>query len=371
MVRRVIKRKFKIGIILVLAGSAAFLSWNWRNEVKYSFKVRFEEVVDFGFEAFASDDWLNAEEILSSLFDKFGNELNLFRKMDRRRQMKARSLYGYLLFRKGNFKKSEMVWRPIFKNTESMNKFVLSSKSQRKILLFYLTDLLELKKFREMLRVFNLCYDDRGNPSEILQKFGDTPLMHAMAGESFHRNAEYEKVAAVLKVFFENAELDSELNNHRKAMIKWHYVNSLFCVEKDDFFEKNGIILRIFAEFFDKNMNPTKLFDELSEEDQTDCRVAYAQILLQSGDHKNILNLLKVFFDDKGQILRKFKDPDDEATVRNIYGYALWKCKKYAEAKQILSQFTEEENEKFKKNDSSDENDLLKDLHKNIRLISV
>ena len=365
------KRKLMVGSVLVLMVGTAFLSWNWRNEARYSFKVRFEEVVDFGFEAFATGDWRNAEEILSSLFDKFGNELNLFRKMDRSRQLRARSMYGYFLFRKGDFKKSERVWRPIFKNAESMNEFVQSRKYQRKMLLFYLTDLAELKKSQELLRISNLCYDDRGNSSEILRKFGDSPLIRAMAGEAFYRSGAYEKAVAVLKIFSKKSRLNEKLDARRRATIRWYYVNSLICKEKGDVSEKNDLVQKVFAEFFDENMNETKLFDDLNTEDQIACRMTYAQLLLQSDDHEKILDLLDVFFDDDGQALQQFKNPCEETIIRSIYGYALWRCGEYASAKQIWYLFPEGWNECLAKNVGLDERDLLKLLRENIHRISI
>ncbi|MBO6056123.1 MAG: hypothetical protein J6P84_04035 [Alphaproteobacteria bacterium] len=365
------KRKLMIGSVLVLMVGSAFLLWHWRNEARYSFKIQFEEVVDFGFEAFATGDWGNAEEILSSLFDKFGNELNLFRKMDRSRQLKARSLYGYLIFRKGNFKKSERVWRPIFKNAESMREFVQSHKFQRKMLLFYLTDLAELKKSRELLRISNLCYDNNGSPSEILRKFGDTPLIRAMAGEVFYQSGAYEKAMAVLRIFFKKSQLNEKLDARRRATIRWYYVSSLICKEKGFGSKKNDFVQKVFSEFFDENMNETKLFDDLSEEDQIACRMTYAQLMLQSDDYEKILDLLDVFFDDDGRTLQQFKNPCEETIIRSIYGYALWRCGEYASAKQVWYLFPEGWNECLAKNIGSDERDLLKLLRENIYRISI
>lgn len=351
---------------------SAFLLWNWRNKAGCRFKVRFEEVVNLGFEAFATGDWGNAEMILSSLFDRFGNELSLFRKMDRSRQLKVRSLYGYLIFRKGNFKKSERVWRPIFKNAESMREFVQSHKFQRKILLFYLTDLAELRKSQELLRIFNLCYDDSGNPSEILRRFGDIPLIRAMAGEVFYQSGVYEKAMAVLGIFFKKSQLNEKLDVRRRATIRWYYVSSLICKEKGFGSEKNNFVQKVFSEFFDENMNETKLFYDLSEEDQIACRMTYAQLMLQSDDYEKILNLLDVFFDDDdGQTLQEFKNPCEETIIRSIYGYALWKCGEYARAKRVWHLFPNGWNECLAKNISSDERDLLKLLRENIYRISI
>lgn len=382
---------------------SAFLSWNWRNESKHSFKIRFEEIVDFGFEAFASNDWYNAEEILSSLFDKRGNELNLFRKMDRCRQLKARYLYGYLLFRRGNFKKSEMVWRPIFANLKTMDEFASTGDPQRKVMSFYLRDLIELKKTQEILRIFNLCYDGNGNPSEIFRKFGDTALIRSMAGKTFFQNAEYKKVSVVLKAFFENPEMFTELNDQQKALVRWNYGKSLVCEEKsgdikgkryiteksigpaeesanycdkkDDSDEgnlaKNDKALAALSPFFDKNMKATKLFRELSEEDQVACRTTYAQLLLKSNDYEKILQLLSVFFDENGQISPQPKNPSEEAIIRNIYGYSLCRCGKYEQAKKIWSRFFEEDDKEFTENLGSDEIDLLKALRKNIHRLSA
>lgn len=365
------KRKLVICSVLVLTVGSAFLLWNCRDEAKYNVKVRFEEIVDFGFEAFATGDWLNAEEILASLFDKFGNELNLFRKMDRERQLKVRSLYGYFLFRRGNFKKSERVWSPIFKNAETMGDFVQLHKFQRKILLFYLMDLAELKKAQDLLRISNLCYDDHGNPSEILRKFGDTPLIRAMAGGGFYQSGAYEKAMAVLKIFFKKSQLNEKLDARRRATIRWYYVNSLICKEKGFYSEKNDLVQKVFSEFFDENMNETKLFDDLSKEDQIACRMTYAQLLLQSDDHEKILDLLEVFFDDDGQTLQEFKDPCEETIIRSIYGYALWRCGEYASAKQIWYLFPEGWNECLAKNIGLDERDLLQLLRENIYRISI
>lgn len=389
MVRRVIHRRLKIVSVLVLVAGATFLLWNWRNEEKRSFKVRFEEIVDFGFEAFTSNDWYNAEGILSSLFDKRGNSLNLFYKMDKRRRLKARSLYGYLLFCKGNFKKSEAVWRPIFAKLKILEDFAASRKSQYNELLFYLRDLSELKKFREIFRVFNFCYDENGAPSEILQKFGDSPLMRSMAGESFCRNAEYSKSLAVLKVFFENPAMLAELSDRQKAMVQWHYGKSLLC-EKSSNEEKqytaeeipvethsaeenrsvNDIALTVLAPFFDKNAKATKLLNELDEEDQISCRTTYAQLLLKSDDYEKILKLLEVFFDENGELVLKFKHPSEEIISRNMYGYSLCRCGKYTKARKVWSRCFEESDKELMKNLSADEIDLLKALRRNIRYLS-
>ncbi|MBO4405809.1 MAG: hypothetical protein J5821_03695 [Alphaproteobacteria bacterium] len=394
-----IKRKFKIGSVLVLVVGSAFLSWNWRNESKHSFKIRFEEIVDFGFEAFASNDWYNAEEILSSLFDKRGNELNLFRKMDRRRQLKARSLYGYLLFCKGNFKKSEMVWRPIFANPKAMDEFAASGEPRRKVISLYLRDLIELKKTKEILRILNLCYDGNGNPSEILRKFGDTALMRSMAGETFFRNAEYKKVSVILKAFFENPAMFAELNDRQKALVKWNYGKSLVCEgwsgniegkqcitdgktcaakvkidsaeQKNDTSTENNVALAVLAPFFDENMKATKLFRELSEEDQVACRTTYALLLMKSNDHEKILRLLEVLFDENDKMLLQLKNPSEEAVIRNIYGYSLCRCGKYEKARRIWSRFFEEGDKEFMENFSPDEIDLLKAIRKNIHRLYV
>jgi len=367
VVRQVVKQKLKVGGLLVLMIGFAFLSWNWRNEVKRSGKVRFEKVVDFGFEAFATGDWYNAEEILSSLFDKFGNELALYRKMDRCRQLKARSLYGYLLFRKGNFKKSERVFRPIFKDVESMNELVLSGKSQRKVLLFYLTALKELKKSQEVLRIFNRCYDSHGNSSEILKRFGDTSSMRVMAGEVFYQNDEYEKATAVLKIFFENFQLYGELDDCRKAMVRWYYVSSLLHNEGEISSEKKEIISKEFSEFFDENMKATNLFNKLSEKNQICCRLAYAQLLLKSDNYEQVLNLLGVLFDANGKMLLQPQDLREETNIRNVYGYALWKRGKHEKANKIWRGFSEEKNEEFAEDAGLlDENEWLKSLKENI-----
>ncbi len=395
MVRRVIKRKLKIVSVLVLMVGSAFLSWNWRNEKKHSFRIRFEEIVDFGFEAFASNDWYNAEEILSSLFDKRGNELNLFQKMDRCRQSKARSLYGYLLFCKGNFKKSEMVLRPIFANLKAMNEFALSGDSPNKILLSYLRDLVELEKSREILRICNLCYDENGNPSEILQKFGDTPLLRSMAGEIFCRNAEYKKVAAILGMFSKNPAMFAELNDREKAVVRWYYGKSLLCEEEDINIEKkqfiakeiivfsekkirsaeenlaiNNMALAVLTPFFDENTKATELFNELAEEDKISCRTVYAQLLLKSDDYKKIQKLLEVFFDKNGKLILLLKDPSEEAIIRHIYGYSLCKSGEYEKAKKVWSWFLKRDNE-FAKNLSPDEIDLLRALRRSIRRLSA
>lgn len=360
-----------IGGALVLMMGSAFLSWSWRNETKYNFQVRFEQVVDFGFQAFASNDWYNAEGILSSLFDKYGNELNLFRKMDRCRQLKARSLYGYLLFHKGDFKKSERVWRPLFKSLKSMNEFVSSGKSQQRVLLFYLTDLFELKKSQEILKIFNLCYDDCGNPSEILQKFGDSPLMRVMAGEFFYRSALYEKVTAVLEALYKNPSLAAELDERQKAMVVWFYAKSLICKGNEVLTEdENDVASNIIAQFFDENMKATKLFNDLGEEDQICCRITYAQLLLKTDDHEKIFKLLNIFFDNSGQMLLKLKNPSDEATIRDIYGYVLCKCGKYKEAERVWSSLFKKKNEELMKKEDSDESKLLSALCKNIRRLS-
>ena len=389
MVRRVIQRRLKIVSILVLMACATFLLWSWRNEEKRSFKVRFEEIVDFGFESFASNDWYNAEEILSSLFDKRGNSLNLFYKMDKRRRLKARSLYGYLLFCKGNFKKSEAVWQPIFANLETLKNFAASRESQYNELLFYLRDLSELKKFREIFRVFNFCYDENGTPSEILQKFGDSPLMRSMAGESFCRNAAYKKGLAVLKVFFENPSMLAELSDRQKAMIQWHYGKSLLC-EKNNIEEKqhaakenpvetdsaeenravNDMALTVLSPFFDKNAKATKLFNELDEEDQIACRTVYAQLLLKSDDYEKISKLLKVFFNENGELVLQFRYPSEEIISRNMYGYSLCRCGKYEKAKKIWSRFFEENNNELIKDLGADEIDLLKAIYRNLRRLS-
>lgn len=370
MVRQVLKRKLKIGSVVALMIGVAVLSWGWRNEARRDFKIRFEQIVDFGFEAFASDDWYNAEAILSSLFDKFGNELNLFRKMDRKRRLKARSLYGYLLFRKKNFKKSEMVLRPVFANSQSMYEFVSSDEPRRLVFTVYMTNLTELKKSREILRIFNLCYDDKGNPSEILKKIGDTPLLRSMAGEAFYRKAEYKKVVAVLKALFDHPVLTDELDNQWKAKIRWYYGKSLLCEEQQDFMEeKSDVALNVISQFFDQDMNATKLFNELSEEDKIHCRITYSQLMLKTDDYASILKLLNVFFDDKGQILLAVPiKTSEEAIIRDIYGYALCKCGKYKEAEKIWNSFLKEE--RSTRNLDSEEIDLLSALCKNIHNLS-
>lgn len=239
------------------------------------------------------------------------------------------------------------------------------------MLLFYLTDLAELKKSRELLRISNLCYDDRGSPSRILRKFGDTPLIRAIAGEVFYRSGAYEKAMAVLRIFFKKSQLNEKLDARRKATIRWYYVSSLICKEKGGSSEKNGIVQKIFSEFFDENMSETKLFDDLSEEDKIACRMTYAQLLLQSDDYEKILDLLDVFFDDDGQTLQQFKNPCEETIARSIYGYALWRCGKYARAKRIWYLFPEDWDECLAKNIGSDERNLLKLLRENIYRISI
>lgn len=365
MVSQVAKRKRlnKNNIVVVSVVAVcmmAVLFWNdsSNKSEESKLKVQFDDVIGRGFEALASNDLYNAERIFSSFFDKQGNDLNSFNKITYDHQLIARSFYGDILFRKNDLEKAEAVLRPIFKDENTTNHFASLGTSQDEILLSYVKILKFQKNDQEMLRIFDFCYHKNGNATEVLRKFGDLSSLRAIAGEVFFNHGENKRVIGLLRHFFKDSKLLTELTIKQQAMIRWYYGYSLSCEDKTDRVEE------IFAPFFNENFKPTKLFEILNQEDQIICRIQYAQALLKGNNSEKIIKLLEVFFDESGELFSQFRNSPFQDVIRSIYGQALGKQHRFFESNRVFNWFVTQK--KFITNLDQDEINLLISLHANI-----
>ncbi len=350
-----------------MAFSAVFWCRNENNDKldDSRLKIQLEDVIGRGLEAFASNDLYNAEIIFSSFFDKTGNEINAFKKINYYQMLLTRSLYGNILFHKKDFQKAEIIWRPIFKNISTMNNFISSKTPQKDVLLSYVTILKAQENIQEISKIFDLCYHENGEATEILQKFGDSPLLRTTIGEFFFHQNEYGKVVCILQTLFKNPELLNKLSYEQQALARWYYGYSLICENKE---EQAEIEL---ATFFDDNMQAIKSFETLSTEYQISCRVQYARLLLKENNSEKIVKLLGVLFDKNDELISSVKDSHFRDILTSIYGYVLYEQGKYLNAKKVLNRFLNAKNKLFIKNFSTDEIDLLTSLCSNINHMSV
>ena len=360
--RRRLRKDYLVAVTVIAVCIIAVLLQNdlKNNLEKNKSKGQFDDVIGRGFEAFSSNDLYNAEFIFSSFFDKKGNELNVFSRITYDQQMRTRSLYGNMLFRKNNLEKAEVVLRPIFKDESTMNHFASSGISQDEIFLSYIKILKIQKNVQEMLRIFDICYYKNGKAKDVLKKLGDLPSLRAIAGEIFFKNAEYKRVIGSLRHFFKYPESLSELTVKQQAMSRWYYGHSLVCEDKEEQAKE------IFSPFFDENLNPTKLFEILNQEDQISCRTHYARMLLKENNSEKIVKLLEVLFDKNGELFSQFRNSSFQDVIRSVYGQALGKQNRLFEANRVLGWFFKQENKQFIKNLSSDDIGLLTSLHANI-----
>ena len=365
MVSQVAKRKRLrknniVAVSAVAVCAVAVLLWNDSSDKseESKLKVQFDDVVGRGFEALASNDLYNAERIFSSFFDKKGNDLNSFNKVTYYHQLLVRSFYGDILFRKNDLEKAEAVWHPIFKDENTMNHFASAGISQDEILLSYVKILKFQKNDQEMLRIFDICYHKNGNATEVLRKFGDLSSLRAIAGEVFFNHGENKRVIGLLRPFFKDSKLLTELTIKQQAIIRWYYGHSLLCEDKIDRAEE------IFAPFFNESFKPTKLFEILNEEDQIICRIRYAQTLLKGNNSEKIVKLLEVFFDKSGELLPQFRNSHFQDVICSIYGQALGKQNRFFESNRVFSWFVT--HKKFITNLDQEEINLLTSLHANI-----
>jgi hypothetical protein len=363
--RKRLRKNNIVAVSVVAVCAVAVLLWNDSSDKseESKLKVQFDDIVGRGFEALASNDLYNAERIFSSFFDKKGNDLNSFNKVTYYHQLLVRSFYGDILFRKNDLEKAEVVLRPIFKDENAMNHFASSGTSQDEILLSYIKILKVQKNDQEMLRIFNLFYHKNGNATEVLREFGDLSSLRAIAGEVFFNQGENKRVIGLLRPFFKDPKLLTELSIKQQAMIRWYYGHSLFCEDKIDRVEE------IFAPFFNENFKPTKLFEILDQEDQIICRTQYAQALLKGNNSEKIVKLLEVFFDKNGELLPQFKNSHFQDVIRGIYGQALGKQNRFFESNRVLSWFVTQK--KFIKNFDQEEIDLLTSLYRDINRMWV
>ncbi len=365
MVSRVVKRKrlnknnvVVVAVIAVCVIAVLLKNGSSDKPEERKLKVQFDDVIERGFEAFSSNDMYNAEVIFASFFDKKGNDLNSFNNISYDRRLLTRSLYGSVLFRKNDWEKAEVIWRPIFQDEATMNHFASFGTSHDEILLSYIKILKIQNNVQEMFRIFDIFYHKNGNATKILQKFGDISSLRVTAGEVFFKNNKYKRVVGLLRPFFKDSKLLSELTIKQQAMSRWYYGHSLICEDKENRAEE------IFTPFFDESLKPTKLFEILNLEDQVICRTQYAQTLLKGNNSEKIVKLLEVFFDKDGELLPQFKNSPFHDVIRSVYGQALGKQSRFFEANKVLNWFVI--HKKLIKNLDQDEVDLLTSLYANI-----
>ncbi len=351
-----------VSITIIVVG----LCWHYNHGEwgKYR-RNRVEESVYRGFEALALNDLHNAEAIFSSFFNEVGDETDDFFKLNDRLQVRTRYVYGDMLFCRKDFQKAEIVWRPIFYDASSMLNFLASGAPRRDILISYVSALKENENIPEILKLFRICYDENGNASNILKKFGDDRLLRWAAGDFFFKRGEYKKVVNLLKTLFENPKMLRKLKDEQRALSRWYYGCSLAYEDKSNHAKD------LLSSFFDTSMKGTEIFGFLNQEDQIACRVQYALMQLKENNLERTAKLMDELFDKDGELLEKAKGSPSQDLIRNIYGYVLSKQGKYSEANKIWSWFFKSENKPFIKNFNESEINLLNSLRKNINRIDV
>ena len=351
---------FVIATLLIVG-----LCWHYNHGKLRRNKNRFEESVYRGFEALALNNMRDAEIFFSAFFNEVGNEVDDFFKLSPRLQIRTRYVYGDMLFCRKDFRKAEIVWRPIFKDASSMLDFLSAGAPRKNILASYASALKENGNITEILKLFDICYDENGDARDILKKFQDDPLLRSIAGYFFFKRNEHKKVVNILRTLFENPKMLNKLNDEQRALIRWYYGCSLAYEDKSDHAKE------LLSSFFDAQMKETEIFELLDQKNQIACRVQYALMQLKENNIVNTVRLIEELFDEKGELIQKAKELPFQDLIRSIYGYILSKQEKYAEANKVWNWFFKSENKPFIKNFNGADINLLRSLRNNINRMYV